>query len=197
MPFFRATPYPRTDPQLPKSEEVEPPADFLKRISIRQHAGLVGLLAERQVLINCNSAYVVDGKSPLADRIYNVDCGLLWMALAERLRGDVAAAEDALRDAIWVFLRLIGGETGSSGIANIDLRVAEELVKRWRMRPPDNWFITALSVVYEFLHPGTPVTPNGIGSIWQDAWRLYAGALSVLGDVTSRRVPGDLDDYCS
>lgn len=195
MPFFRATDSPRTEPRPPRSGTLEPPADFLKRISIRQHAGLVGLLAERQVLINSNAAFVVDGKSPPADRIDNVDCGLLWMALTERLRGDVAAAEDALRDAIWAFLRLIGGETGSSGIADIDLRVAEELVKRWRMQPADNWFISALSVVHAFLHPGIPVTPDGIGGIWQDAWRLYAGALSVLGDVTSRRVPGDSEDY--
>ena len=173
----------------------KPQAAFLSRISIRQHAAIVGLLVERHVLITSNAIYVVNGKSPPADRILFMDSGLLWIALAERLRGDIITAEDALREAIWKYIKVCGQE-GTVGTADINLATAEAMIERWQKKSND-WFIDIVAAGLGYMHPDASITPDNIGSIWGDAWRLYAGALSVLGDATSRRVPGDSDDYFS
>jgi hypothetical protein len=180
---------------LNSSPEEKPPTDFLKRISIRQHAAIVGMLVERHVLLTSNSLYVVEGNSPEADRILHIDSGLMWIAIAIRLAGDIAGAEDALREAIWRYAKLVGTDMRPLGTADINLAVAEAMVEQWQKTPGD-WFMGILSAAFQYLHPGAAITPAGIGGIWQDAWRLHAGMLSVLGDATSRRVPGDSGDYC-
>lgn len=172
----------------------ESPAS-LEAIGVREHAALVGLLAERTELIVRGALYVVHGVPPEnVARILDIDSGIIWIAAAERLAGDIAAAEDALRAAIWAHMRAHRIDPAGRGLADIDLEVARMLVDIWR-RNPSNWMTQAISAACAYLHHPVKAGDAGdiqmVGDIGGDIWRLCAGTRSVLGKPTSRSWFGD------
>lgn len=169
-------------------------ASQLKGIGLRQHAALVGLLVERDVMISERALYVIGNEAPKPKRCLDVDAGILCVAVATRLGGDIAAAEMAVRSAIWRYMQLLGAQLEGRTPADIDLAVAMVIVRHWQANQND-WLVGALSGALRHLHPGQDLTPDAMGAIWVDAWQLYAGALSALGEATSRRVPADQYDY--
>jgi hypothetical protein len=98
------------------ADDDEPPP--LRAIGVREHAALIGLLAERNELFSRGLLYVAHGVPPddIA-RIVHVDSGIMWIAAAQRLGGDVAAAEGALRAAIWSHMKDHGVDSEGRGLA--------------------------------------------------------------------------------
>lgn len=180
-------------------DKLDPP-ESLRAIGAREHAGLVGLLAERQQLIDSGHLYVVFGVSP--QQIWSmlqIDCGIMLIALTKRLAGDAVAAEDALRDAVWGHMRAHSVALAGKEPADVDLSVAREMLKKWQKNPND-WFVDAVWSAYRVLHgsPDDLTREEGaemFGKMGGDIWRLYAATLSVLGDPCSRHWPGDDRGY--
>ena len=171
----------------------------LRTITARQHAALVGLLAERNQLIKHGELYTVCGIAPLeVKNALNIDSGIMLIALTQRLGGDSVAAENALRNAIWSHMQACKVDITGKDLADINLEIPKIMLEKWRENPND-WLLETISAASIYLHSQMDDANHDVkvtvyGTIGGDVWRLYAGTLSVLGEPTSRHWLGDSDD---
>lgn len=170
--------------------------ETLREIGLREHAALVGVLAERNELISRAAIYKnLDGSAPDAGQCLAVDTGIMLIAMNERLGGNSAEAESALRYAIFCHAKNHGTDMTGRSEDDIDFTLANVMLSKWRENPTD-WLTSIMwaSCTYfykEVEHYDRKQSSDIIGSIGGDVWRLYAGTLSVLGKPTNRRWFGD------
>lgn len=174
----------------------------LTEISIHEHAGLVGLLAERNELQNCEALYVVFQEAPKDSwAMQQIDNGVMLIALTIRLGGNAVLGRAALQNASWSHMRNHGVDLTNKEISDINMAIPNLLLKRWEEKSGE-WLPSVITGAYNFLYqtkanefPFDSLTREQgayvVGKIGGDIWRLYAGTMSVLGDSCSRHWMGD------
>jgi hypothetical protein len=171
----------------------EPPP--LTTITTRHRAGLVGLLVERQELLLAGELYAIEGIVPEnTGQVFNIDTGVMLVAIARRLGGDTVAAENALRDVIWRYVSRGVTDVSEKTPGDINLEIPKIMLDEWRS-DPKNWFINTVSAACTWLHAPLMGKEHDLdvfitGKVFNEIWQLYSAVLTVLGWSTSRQCFG-------